>query len=334
MRQQATLLLGSSLEGESALKDFRFFLRSRLAGGLQPDPSGIPRLGLEESAGIRRIQRPRPLLRNLAGFYRYLRGNAGTQPLGHQQADGPLHFRPLNESRGDRLSVGGLQFDQLAQYLLLVRSQASHGLPLHLGLQGRRQHGTPTHPRHRVWGLSLGLLVAPQHEEGNRHQPHGNPGQMQAERSKRTLTDRSVNCLMSHEISLTATNLRQTQKPSDRHMPRFVKRMYEVEIPLFTAQLLRSRNDPQNCATQTVNRSLLLDQSDGSCSFLDSGGNCRIQPVKPHQCSDFPNPWNFPGFEKLCRAKPVEVTAEEWEWRINPPPKPFDSLSGPARTEP
>ncbi len=78
----------------------------------------------------------------------------------------------------------------------------------------------------------------------------------------------------------------------------------------------------------------LLDQSDDSCSSLHSGGNCRIQPAKPHQCSDFPNRWNFPGFEKICRAKPVEVTAEEWERRINAPPKPFDSLSGPARTEP
>lgn len=67
----------------------------------------------------------------------------------------------------------------------------------------------------------------------------------------------------------------------------------------------------------------LLDQSDGSCSFLDAVGNCLIQPVKPHQCSDFPNRWNFPGFEKVCRAKPVEVTAEEWERRVNAPPPPF-----------
>jgi predicted dehydrogenase len=66
----------------------------------------------------------------------------------------------------------------------------------------------------------------------------------------------------------------------------------------------------------------LLDQSDGACGFLDSGGNCRIQPVKPHPCSDFPYRWNSPGFKKICRAKPVEVTAEEWERRINAPQKP------------
>ena len=44
----------------------------------------------------------------------------------------------------------------------------------------------------------------------------------------------------------------------------------------------------------------LLEQSDGACGFLDSGSNCRIQPFKPHPCSDFPNRWNFPVFEKLC----------------------------------
>ena len=77
----------------------------------------------------------------------------------------------------------------------------------------------------------------------------------------------------------------------------------------------------------------LLDQADGSCSFLDAGGNCRIQPVKPRQCSDFPNRWNFPGFEKVCRAKPVEVSTEEWERRMQAPPPPFAPLAtNPVRT--
>lgn len=59
----------------------------------------------------------------------------------------------------------------------------------------------------------------------------------------------------------------------------------------------------------------LQDQSDGSCIFLD-GKNCLIQPVKPGQCRGFPNLWNFPGFEQVCRARPVEVSAEEWRARI------------------
>ena len=56
----------------------------------------------------------------------------------------------------------------------------------------------------------------------------------------------------------------------------------------------------------------LQDHPDGSCIFLE-GGNCRIQPVKPQQCRDFPNRWRFPGFERECRAVAREVGAEEYE---------------------
>lgn len=59
----------------------------------------------------------------------------------------------------------------------------------------------------------------------------------------------------------------------------------------------------------------LKDKADGSCAFLEDG-NCRIQDAKPQQCRDFPNLWNFPGFESVCRAKPVDVDADEWGRRI------------------
>jgi Fe-S-cluster containining protein len=59
----------------------------------------------------------------------------------------------------------------------------------------------------------------------------------------------------------------------------------------------------------------LLDQPDGACVFLD-GGDCHVNPVKPQQCRDFPNLWNFPGFEQTCRAKPHDVPAEEWKRRV------------------
>jgi Fe-S-cluster containining protein len=48
----------------------------------------------------------------------------------------------------------------------------------------------------------------------------------------------------------------------------------------------------------------LLDQDDGSCSFLQ-GNDCSIQAVKPQQCRDFPNGWNFPGWREACKA--IEV---------------------------
>lgn len=59
----------------------------------------------------------------------------------------------------------------------------------------------------------------------------------------------------------------------------------------------------------------LMDQPGGACVFLE-GGDCRVQPVKPQQCRDFPNLWNFPDFEKICQARPVDVSPEEWRHRV------------------
>jgi uncharacterized protein len=56
----------------------------------------------------------------------------------------------------------------------------------------------------------------------------------------------------------------------------------------------------------------LQDKENGECVFLEAG-DCAVQPVKPQQCRDFPNLWNFPGFEKVCRAIPRMVSAEEYD---------------------
>jgi Fe-S-cluster containining protein len=50
----------------------------------------------------------------------------------------------------------------------------------------------------------------------------------------------------------------------------------------------------------------LQDKPGGECILLE-GRDCLVHPVKPQQCRDFPNGWNFPGFEKICRAVPSEV---------------------------
>ncbi len=55
----------------------------------------------------------------------------------------------------------------------------------------------------------------------------------------------------------------------------------------------------------------LQDKENGECIFLD-GNDCRVNPVKPRQCRDFPNLWNFPGFEKVCRAKAVLMDNETY----------------------
>lgn len=53
----------------------------------------------------------------------------------------------------------------------------------------------------------------------------------------------------------------------------------------------------------------LTEKANGECVFLD-GIDCRINPVKPSQCRDFPNQWNFPGWRKLCEAIPIELPTQ------------------------
>ena len=78
------------------------------------------------------------------------------------------------------------------------------------------------------------------------------------------------------------------------------KQMSEHE---FIQKYTRLRQDRSGLALQ--------EKPNGECVFLD-GHDCSVQPVKPQQCRDFPNLWNFPGFEKQCRAIPRLVGEEEW----------------------
>jgi uncharacterized protein len=61
----------------------------------------------------------------------------------------------------------------------------------------------------------------------------------------------------------------------------------------FIQRFTRVRADRQGLA--------LLDKPNGECVVLE-GIDCAVQPVKPRQCRDFPNLWNFPGFEEECKA--------------------------------
>jgi Fe-S-cluster containining protein len=47
----------------------------------------------------------------------------------------------------------------------------------------------------------------------------------------------------------------------------------------------------------------LIDKPNGECFYLEDGA-CRLQEVKPKQCRDFPNHWNFPGWREICEATP------------------------------
>jgi Fe-S-cluster containining protein len=76
----------------------------------------------------------------------------------------------------------------------------------------------------------------------------------------------------------------------------------------FIQQYTRLTNDRRGLA--------LKDQESGACVFLD-GNDCSVQPVKPKQCRNFPNLWNFPGFEKICKAKSKLLSAAEYSDRIS-----------------
>jgi uncharacterized protein len=75
----------------------------------------------------------------------------------------------------------------------------------------------------------------------------------------------------------------------------------------FIQQFTRLSHDRRGLALQ--------DKDNGECIFLEAK-DCRINPVKPDQCRGFPNLWNFPGFEQVCRAKARVVNEDEYQARI------------------
>jgi len=47
----------------------------------------------------------------------------------------------------------------------------------------------------------------------------------------------------------------------------------------------------------------LEERPNGECILLNRDA-CRVHSVKPQQCRDFPNRWNFPGWKECCQAQP------------------------------
>ncbi len=74
----------------------------------------------------------------------------------------------------------------------------------------------------------------------------------------------------------------------------------------------------------------LAEKANGECTFLE-GMDCAVQPVKPQQCREFPNLWNFPGFEKICQAIPRQVGDEEFQ-RLMAPATGRTSVFSPSAT--
>lgn len=75
-----------------------------------------------------------------------------------------------------------------------------------------------------------------------------------------------------------------------------------LETPLFIEKYTRLRANRTGLS--------LIEKENGECIFLD-GLSCSINAVKPEQCRDFPNKWNFPGWRERCEAIPVLVDADK-----------------------
>lgn len=59
----------------------------------------------------------------------------------------------------------------------------------------------------------------------------------------------------------------------------------------------------------------LIEKPNHECSMLENGG-CKINKVKPKQCSGFPNVWNFPGWRDVCEATPMPMQQAIEEGRV------------------
>ena len=47
---------------------------------------------------------------------------------------------------------------------------------------------------------------------------------------------------------------------------------------------------------------VLKEKNDGACVLLDDDGTCRVNPVKPRQCREFPFSWRNEDSAAICPA--------------------------------
>ena len=94
--------------------------------------------------------------------------------------------------------------------------------------------------------------------------------------------------------------------------PGFVK-VTEAEIGAIAHFLGQDENEfIQRYTRLRPNRDglALIDKPNGECFFLE-GRDCVLQEVKPLQCRQVPNEWNFPGWRESCEARPRLVGADK-----------------------
>ncbi|MBO5309384.1 MAG: YkgJ family cysteine cluster protein [Lentisphaeria bacterium] len=88
-------------------------------------------------------------------------------------------------------------------------------------------------------------------------------------------------------------------KVNDREVDE-IAAFLEMPVEEFLEEYTRLRPDRTGLS--------LTEAENGSCIFFEDGDapRCRINPVKPQQCRDFPLKWNFPNWQSECKGKLIE----------------------------
>lgn len=73
--------------------------------------------------------------------------------------------------------------------------------------------------------------------------------------------------------------------------PEKIADFLKMDLWSFTDQFTRLTRDRQSLS--------LTENTDHSCIFLNRNG-CRIDPVKPRQCREFPFSWRFRNWHRIC----------------------------------
>ena len=76
-----------------------------------------------------------------------------------------------------------------------------------------------------------------------------------------------------------------------------------AQIATFLKMDISAFTDEYTILTSDRRGLSLTEQDNGFCIFYDDEPpSCRIEPVKPQQCRDFPVKWNFEGWQKECKG--------------------------------
>ena len=79
-----------------------------------------------------------------------------------------------------------------------------------------------------------------------------------------------------------------------------------AQIAAFLEMTVQAFTDEYTILTSDRRGLSLIEKDDRHCIFYVEPPACRIEPVKPQQCRNFPLKWNFEGWDKECGGSGTE----------------------------